>query len=374
MPGSGSSASTQTKDLLNLIKTSEAVIAQYKSALTKPSTQSQTPATVSSAPNPLHVLRDAAKLLQAHVTKLSLLLLNKPFTASAIAGQIRAVTTTCLPAMMSAVELCDTKIWGRTLRGEVDKHVATILREMHLVLLRVVEIIDETSNKDEDISRKTSRASEHGRDTLLSTGLLWEGCDQLIELDKLGVGGLALRKAQQYHDQLKDAVEELKEWGQDDGEEDDDSDDDAEGDAVHEDDLDDEDDMFASADKIPKDRVELKRYLVKALDQMKKTDLLYTAIKKRRLQTFAKAHERLEQDKTMGCLDDTIDGLRQLSENIDDIANAFYETDEEDVKVQLEGCLDRAKEIIASLRLDWEGREDEFTRWSDKWKEIVVQR
>ena len=38
---------------------------------------------IADAPDPLDVIHDASKLLKAHTTKLSLLVINKPFTPSA---------------------------------------------------------------------------------------------------------------------------------------------------------------------------------------------------------------------------------------------------------------------------------------------------
>ncbi|KAH0406164.1 hypothetical protein KCU90_g24324, partial [Aureobasidium melanogenum] len=210
-------AASQT--LIDLAQTQRALVAQYLATLAPNVSIDPTSQLPPNPPNPLHVLRDSATLLKAHTTKLALLLINKPFTPTAVTSVLRDATQTCLPAMMSAVELCRPDIWGVFLHHQVVAKVRTVMREMVSFLEEVLDVAREENS------------SNHSKNTLASTGVLWEACDALILLDKTGIAGLAVLKAQELRDTINDAIEELKEWEEGDGDDDDEDDEDDEDDA-----------------------------------------------------------------------------------------------------------------------------------------------
>lgn len=258
--------------------------------------------------------------------------------------------------MMSAVEICSADIWGGLLHHEVVVRVRGLLKEMEVC---VTEVADAAQAEDKSTGRRPSEGKS--RDSLASTGVVWEACDAVIELETLDVGGLAVKRAELYRDMIKDAIEELKEWGED--VDDDDEEDNA---ASDEDDV---EDMFAAANKMPKDHPELKQLLDNSVGKLKKVNMLYTAIIKRRLKTFGPAAARqVIHVKTM---DELIEKLKRIPEMVDELANSFYELDENEARTQLTAMVSEAEEAIELVKLSWEGKEDEFTAWSTKWIEVI---
>ncbi|KAH0281364.1 hypothetical protein KCU91_g307, partial [Aureobasidium melanogenum] len=356
-------AASQT--LIDLAQTQRALVAQYLATLAPNASSDPSSQLPPNPPNPLHVLRDSATLLKAHTTKLALLLINKPFTPTAVTSVLRDATQTCLPAMMSAVELCRPDIWGVFLHHQVVAKVRTVMREMVSFLEEVLDVAREENS------------SNHSKSTLASTGVLWEACDALILLEKTGIAGLAVLKAQELRDTINDAIEELKEWEEGDGDDDDDEDDeddeddaDSTSDDQHErDDQDEFDDMFSAANKLPKDRLDLKERLQTAADKLKKIQFLYAAITKRRLKTFTP--DVASKKVNILTLDKLMHLLKELPESVDDLANAFYELDADQVDTILNTCIDNACSAADLLKTDWNDKDDEFTAWVTKWTSVV---
>ena len=357
-------AASQT--LIDLTETQRALVAQYLASLAPNASTDSSNQLPPNPPNPLHVLRDSATLLKAHTTKLALLLINKPFTPTAVATVLRDATQTCLPAMMSAVQLCRPDIWGVFLHHHVVAKVRTVMREMLSFLDEVLDVA-----RDQD-------SSNHSKDTLASTGVLWDACDALVQLEKTGIAGLAVLKAQELRDTINDAIQELKEWEEGDGDDDDDSedDDDDEDDAASttssqhpKDDQDDFDDLFSAPNSLPKNRPDLKERLTTTSDKLKKIQFLYAAITKRRLKTFTP--EIASKKLNILTLDKLMHLLRELPEFVDDLANAFYELDAENVDAILATCVSNACSAADLLKTDWNGKDDEFTAWVTKWTAVV---
>ncbi|PSK58755.1 hypothetical protein B9Z65_6770 [Elsinoe australis] len=345
------SSRSDLRALLDLTSTSQTLISHYLTTLTSPN-----PTTTTShpdPPNPLQVLRDASLLLKSHTTKLSLLLLNKPFTPSAITNVLRDITSTCLPAMMSAVELAQADVWGRLLRGEITARVGRVMREMGVFLAEVRGLADEEEGG------KGRKEEGNRRDTLASTGVVWEACDAVVELEEMDVGGVALKRAREYQALVKDAIAELKEWG----EEAEESEDEVEVDDGE------EEDFFGGGNSLPRDRAELRELLSQGLGKVRKVDILYTAVTKRRIRTFTKETARIKPHVMI--MDELLDHLKKLPELTDELASGFYDLDEDAVKEQITALVDEAKATIKLVKLSWDGKEDEFTGWSAKWLEVV---
>lgn len=240
------------------------------------------------------------------------------------------------------------------------------------VRIRVRTLFTEMMTLLEEVG---SIAQGHGkstrRDSLSSTGLLWESCDALIELEKVGVAGIALQKAQQYRDTIKDAIDELKEWAE--GEDleseghDELLDDDDEGVDGDRDSL---EDIFNAANSMPKDRPELKKLVGEADGKLKKIVLLYTALVKRRLKTFRFAGT--DNIESVVKLDSCMRSLETIPHEVDELASCFYDLDEERARNVLLRCVDQAKAAQLVARLSWgEEKEDEFTAWCEKWREAI---
>lgn len=351
----------QTRLLAELIASTLTLLGQYTAFLTPNATPPAIPH-IDAPPNPLHVLRDSGKLVKAHTTKIGLLAINKPFTPSAIRKVLDELRATCIPAMMSASQICyqQQSVWSAMMADEVRARVRRVFKELETLLQELESIA-------KDATRRSAR-----RDSLSSTGVVWESCDAVIELDSMGIGGLAVRKAEEYRDTIKDAIEELREWKE--GEDLDSEGHDElldEGDEAVEGDKDSIEDIFNAANSMPKDRPELAKLVDAADGKLKKIVLLYTALIKRRLKTFKAETSGQGNTSDVERMDKALLGLKSLPEQVDDLAGCFYDLDEERVEVAMSKCFDDAMQVSKVMQRDWQEKEDEFTIWSGKWKEAL---
>lgn len=359
-----SSSDSDARALDDLITSTLSLLGQFTTSL-KPS--SDTPGSdvaklIENPPSPLRVLSDAAKLLKAHITKLSLLAINKPFTPSAIAKVLKELAGTCLPAMMSAVQICEQEkaTWGSMMGKELQARVRRVFKEIEMLLGEV---------------RSIASGNETGvrRDSLSSTGVVWESCDALVELELLGIVDLALQKAEQYRETIKDAIRELKEWeegedldfeGRNDGLLDpDDEGVDGDRDSIE--------DIFNAANSMPKDRPELQALVEEAGKKLKKIVILYQALEKRRISKFKNTTTAEDGEPAIFRFDDLMQHLKRIPHQVDELASNFYDLDEDGARQMSEKCIYEAKAAGADMELSWDGVEDEFTVWLRKWKVAI---
>ncbi|KAF2006913.1 hypothetical protein P154DRAFT_178525 [Amniculicola lignicola CBS 123094] len=364
--------------LIDVAKTTQTLLTHYQSSLTlsQTSSDSVTPSSTSETPpNPLDVIKATTTLLRSHTTTLSLLLLTPPLTATAISkklGDVGAgVLSSMIAAALTAPQAGQKDELGTLLRTELRVQVKRVLgtwSDIPALVLRFAE------RRERDI--KIGKAKDEGpsesdkQNVLSSTGVVWEACDDLLKICNNGVVGLVVKKAEEWRGTLKDAVEELKEWGED---EEDDDDDEAEG---SDNEFKDEDDIFAAANKLGKGDKELKALLDISLKKLKLVGTLYQALIKRRLKVFPKSFPPANSTNgdasekpldSMEKLEKLMDILKSIPDTVDDLASGFYDLDEEEAKETLEKCCREAKSAAALVKQSWAGQDDEFTAWSEKW-------
>jgi hypothetical protein len=356
--------SPNEKVLLAKLAQIHTLIAHFAPSLnTKPK---DTPLPAADAPNPIHILRDAALLLKAHTTKLGLFLINDPFTPTAVHKVLVQCEGECLPGIMGAVELCHPNIWGHIMVKEVKLRVKAVMSAFEEVL--------------NDIKRKTEGGQlavdeQKTKDKVLaSTGHVWGTCDRLLELEKLGIVGVVVKKVEDLRSMLKDAIEELKEWGEDSEDQDEGfvgSDDEGDRDSVE--------DMFDPANKLPSHREDIKDLLAESLRRLKLVDMLYQALTKRRLKTFPYKPPPREDAEAVKCasenfqkLDALVAFLIAIPDQVDDLANGFYELDVDEINTVLESVCKDAKSAAGLVEKAWDGEEDSFTAWKGKWKTAML--
>ena len=352
-------------DLVQSVNSTSHLLRQFIAVLSTPAIT--TPANVlPDAPDPLDVLHDAAALLKAQTTKLSLLLINKPFTPSAIRSVIITISSSCIPAMMSAIEICRPEVYSKTLHAEATMRVRIVLQEYQNMMSEVLEATGTTGTATLPRARVDATAS---RNSLASTGVVWAACDSLMALKQLGLAGLLVKKAQQYREMLEDAARELKEWVED-ADAEDDLDDDAgsnDGSAA--------DDFLDAAHKLPKDRDDLNATLASTFKKLRLTSTLYLALVKRRLKTLPSFNGDDRDGKVnvnmTKVVDELMETLKLIPDYVDDLANAFYELDNLDAEVGLSKICALGKRCIKLTSRSWNGEEDEFTTWSRKWIEAI---
>lgn len=337
------------------ISSTQALITSFQLAL-----QSPTPrhSNIERPPQPLALLSDSCKILKAQTTKLSLLILNKPFTPSAITYILNACAGGCLPAIMSALELCPTEIYSHLLHN----HIRTSISRLMAELLNLIASIPQDERGIEPQSR----------DVLASTGVLWAGCDDIVTLANSGIISLAIQKAEEYHSLLKDAIEELEQW--DPEEEEDVSDTDslssrqqitnttAFGDTT-------EPGALLEALFVTNNIVELRK---RSLSTLRTVRLIYPALKKRRIASFPNitsttSHEHLPRVEHINRLDAIMLSTQRFTEAADEIAGALYEGGEVQVSELLDALVGEAKQCSTTVTKNWKGEEDDFTAWVGKW-------
>ncbi|KAL9611642.1 MAG: hypothetical protein Q9167_003710 [Letrouitia subvulpina] len=310
--------------------------------------------------NVLSLLHDSASLLKAQTTKLSLLLLNKPFSPSAIAPILSSVVVDCLPALLSCLQLCLPDIYTSILHKEIRARLNQVIQEFECL----ARLIPADEKGVEELERKR-------QEILSTTGVVWEACDHLIATAQKGLVGLVVERADAWLGLVKDAIEELEEW-----------------------DPNDDEDGFGSDDSrcgseeghlngvkhyiINAQVAELKKMKEKSLTVVRLIKLLFPAVRKRRLLTFPPIErtstvETFPKKEQVAALDLLIERLHGFSEEIDEVAGALYATSKEQVEERLRNLRHKAKECTDMTKFNWKGKEDEFTAWSCKWMERLVE-
>ncbi|KAI4948049.1 hypothetical protein J4E91_006042 [Alternaria rosae] len=349
------------RSLIDLTKTTQALLIHYQSSLAP--TKDAAPTSETEIADPLDIIKGSTKLLKSHTTTLSLLLINPPLTPSAIIAKIGDVSSGPLNSMVAAASYTPREGQrgdiGDIMRTEVKAQVRRLLGTWGEVLAMILNMAEKRQSAK---GKDTGPSENEKQEVLSSTGVLWDACDALLKLCDEGVVGLVVKKAQEYRAVLLDAIEELKEWG-----EDVEDDDEAEG-------SDDEDEIFGASNKIGKDNKELKELLDTSVKKLKMIGMLYQALIKRRLKTYPASSTLEPTAATNGTalppckkLDALVNTLKTIPETVDDIAGAFYDLDEEEAKQTLDKCCGEANSAIELVRQSWAGEEDEFTAWSGKW-------
>lgn len=343
--------------LAALLASTKHLLQQFSANLLTTPSETLSTQTSSGSPDPLAVLKDSATLLKAHTTKLGLLLLNKPFTPSAVTKVLLEVSRTCIPAMMSAVEILGTT-YGVTVEAEVRGSV----RQTFIAVQELCKDIEAVSTSPDKQDLKKQSDS-----TLASTGQVWSACDNMLELVKLGPAGIVCKKAEEHRQLLRDAIEELKEFSTEEDE------------GYDDDDVSDQDsDVRFGPSKVPSSRPELRAQVQSSAKKLGLLDVAVKAVTKRRLKSFpfsltasnAKAIKQL--DTVMGC-------LKELPDEVDELAGRFYELNETGATAQLDVCVATLSKAVTLVKDGWLGdppdasEEKPFTEWVDKWKAALQQ-
>ncbi|KAL9037152.1 MAG: hypothetical protein Q9214_005825 [Letrouitia sp. 1 TL-2023] len=311
--------------------------------------------------NVLSFLHDSASLLKAQTTKLSLLLLNKPFSPSAIAPILSSIAVDCLPALLSCLQLCVPDIYTSILHKEIRTRLNQVIQEFQCL----VQLIPADEKGVEELEGKR-------QEILSTTGVIWEACDHLAATAQKGLVGLVVERADAWLGLVKDAIEELEEWDPRDEEDDVESDDSRYG-SERERHLNDVKHEVGEAQV-----AEIKEMKEKSLKVVRLIRLLFPAVRKRRLLAFppierTSTTETLPKKEQVAALDQLIERLHGFSEEIDEVAGALYATSKEQVEKRLRNLRHKAKECIDGTKINWEGEEDEFTAWGCKWMERLVE-
>jgi hypothetical protein len=366
MAGSTSKAEKDLDALKSTVTTISTLITQLQT--TASSTDSKGVEKDSNV-NALDLAHDTASLIKAHSTKLSLLIINKPFTATAITTVLRELISGPLPSLASSVEICNAVKYTKAMSEELQWRAKRLFTELG-ALITAIPLDGKVLNEEQ----KNGSPAE-GKGSLAATGTVWEACEKIMELKTMGVGGLCIKKAEEYRDLVKDALEELQEWG--DEESDHEDEDEAAGSADEKADIsaqDVVDEMFASQHHIPSaDPEKIRPRLESSLKRIRLVALMYAAVIKRRFKTLPYLpHPSLppelkaksnEDPGIVSCLNEVLDLLKKIPDITDELANAFYELDSQDIDKRMSECFFTAFSAAQLLIANWEGQKDEFSTW-----------
>lgn len=330
----------------------------------------------------LALARDAATLIKAHSTKISLFIINEPFTPSAIITVLKQLIQSPIPALASAVQQCHADFYTRIIRRDLAWRCSRIFKELRELLQKIPQ--DGKVLPPEKRNGMSIAKGEKG--SIVTTGLLWGVCDEVINFANLGVAGHLVHRAEHFRDTIKDVMEELKEWSEEQEDQDDGDDDEDGGDGTtHEDAVDDVasdlnnvnistqamlDDFMNSQSTIPRgDPDKIKERLESTLRRLRLTVLLYQALIKRRLKTLPKLPLPPGADSVLvSRLDEVMPLLRKLSDLVNSLALAFYELDSTEINRLMDQCFFDAFAVSELLAKPWTGKEDEFTSWVVKFQ------
>lgn len=315
--------------------------------------------------NALELAHDSASLIKAHSTKLSLLIINKPFTATAISTVLRELAAGPLPGLASAIQSCTATKYTEAMSTELQWRARKVFIEFG-TLVKAIPLDGKILSED----AKNGTGKVGGKGSLTSTGVVWEACDGVAALKRLGVAGLVIKKAEEYRDLLKDALEELQEWGEEEGDEDESSGENSEVDdaqaAV--------DNLFGFQRHIPsEDPEKIRPRLESSQKRLRLVITMYTAIIKRRFKTLphlplpelpSELKEKSNEDPgIVTCLDEVLEVLKKIPDITDELASAFYELDGEEIDKRMDECFFKGFAAAELLLRNWEGQKDEFTTW-----------
>ncbi|KAI1644684.1 uncharacterized protein F4817DRAFT_204446 [Daldinia loculata] len=361
---------SQLEALLHSIALNEVSSTTTTTTTPSSSSLSSTPESI----DPLSLAHDSATLIKAHTTKLSLLIINEPFTPSAISKVLRELVAGPIPALASAVQVCDADKYTLVARQDLAWRCYRVLKELKN-LIGIIPLDGKI------LAGAQKNGTKGDRGSLAATGVIWAACDDVILLKKLGIAGLLIKKVEEYRDTLKDILEELKEYSE---EVDEDDDDDSDADEAEEGGVNSVTDQMQNTHistqemlddlmnprHIPRgDPDKIRDRLESCLKRLRLTTLLYTAIIKRRLKLIPPLPTTTTtQLSVTKRLDEVFPVLKRLPHRFGEVACAFYELDRNSIDRTMDSCFFDAFAASEMLMKPWDDQRDEFTEWAEKFQ------
>ncbi|KAL8833501.1 MAG: hypothetical protein Q9176_007951 [Flavoplaca citrina] len=360
---------------------------------------------ISNPPNSLALLHDLISILRAQVTKLSLLLLNKPFTPSAIASILASISGECLPGLMTVYEICSPDTYGKVLQTEVRNQLRDLVSAMGHLVDQTASMADFANMNAQEGLEGPEVPIGRREEILQVTGQVWSACDHMLATARLGIVGVAMNKAKEWEALIKDAIEELEEWDPD-ADDDFDMDLDSEpeeknskervsgqagNDKQHQVNstptmgiehptngtvLDKENTKLLSSTQPrssdPPPTTNIHSTKSKTLKLLKLIKMLFPALRKRRISTYP-PFTRLDTTSSLPPVhrieqfSDMLAFCEDFSTATDDLAGALYDRAPDLVQAKMELMIAMACRCVGRVKKGWNEEEDEFTEWSGKW-------
>ncbi|KAL4877286.1 hypothetical protein BJY04DRAFT_198522 [Aspergillus karnatakaensis] len=356
-----------TAKLEIVLTTTLSLVEQFQSTLASPQANPQ-PTTSEQGKDldPLPLLSASSTALKSHVTKLSLVAINSPFTPSVVSTTLSTLNESVLPSLVTAALLVTPESHTKAFQTEICVNTSAALKELYLLVREVQVVAQEKADK------KSLEQSDKITVTV-AAGRVWDACDVLTDVATKGVIGFVVRRAQQYRDLVRDAVEEIEAWDPD--EEEDEFFDDLLSDGERDpgdkgkdgggtgSDEDDGEEESATLHSQKKDTLRI----------LKPVAQIYPAIISNRL----KKAPALLTPANIRALELLLKSLQQIPDHIDEVAGALYEVDFGKLSSQLgktKMCANRALDLVV---MPWNTRhleaEDKFTTWCQTWTKVMEE-
>lgn len=345
-------------------KLSTAIHEVYKSPSTVSQRAADAPSTT--AVDALALSRDAATLARAQATKISLLIINEPFTASAVATVVKESAASSLPALATAVEACEPGLYTAAFRKELAWRCRKLITEF-------VTLLDKIPKDGKVVPESERQGFSQTKGSVATTGVLWAAADDVIKLANQGVAEFFVQKVTSWRDTLQDVMEELKEWGDEEPDDDDDDDDTAH---EYDDDVDNTqqmiDDFMSGQGAIPKDDPDsIRPRLESSIRRIRLVLLLYQAVIKRRVKKLPVFPITASDSTVTKRLDEAAAVLNKLPDGFTDLAAAFYELDADAIDESMDQCFLDAFASSELFSHTWTGERDEFSDWAEKFQQEI---
>lgn len=245
--------------------------------------------------------------------------------------------------------------------------VKTALKDFSVL----VEEISKAANKpNNDLSDSEKGAIKS------QTGRVWDACDEITAIASQGVVGHVIRRVQEWHDLVKDAISELEEWDPED-----DDDDDAAFEELMGSDVDEEEEELE--EKTGKNSTEEDDDSdVEALHKQKKSLLralkpiaqIYPAIISNRCKKGGLTASKSQIAK----LESLTSDLQSIPGHVDEAAGSLYESYLDESTHYLNVAKTTAERAVDLVTFPWtedsvdtKQQGDKFTTWSTTWKKVM---
>ncbi|GJC90684.1 hypothetical protein ColLi_13522 [Colletotrichum liriopes] len=198
-----SAANTSPAALNALTDTAVALIQQLEAVLLAINSGKDTPQQAdTSSVDALPLARDSASLIKAHSTKISVLIINEPFTPSAIIKVLRELVSGPIPGIATAAQACDTERYTSTVRKDLSWKCYTVLKELRSLVERIPR-----DGKMLSTAQKSGSTGTPGKGSMAATGVIWSACDEVMQFSNGGIGGCFIKKIR---DRLESCLKRLR--------------------------------------------------------------------------------------------------------------------------------------------------------------------
>ncbi|KAK1491627.1 hypothetical protein CCUS01_14241 [Colletotrichum cuscutae] len=187
-----SSSSSTTPAALNALSdTAVVLMQQLEAVLQNINSGKDTPQQIdTSSVDAFALARDSATLIKAHSTKISVLIINEPFTPSAVIKVLRELVGGPIPGIATAGQACDADRYTATVRKDLAWKCYTVLKELRGLVEKIPR-----DGKILSTAQKSGSTGAPGKGSMAATGVIWSACDDLVQFATGGIGGCFIKKA-----------------------------------------------------------------------------------------------------------------------------------------------------------------------------------